>query len=324
LIGADPTLWSPFVTPTFSRIVGEHRPRSRIALLADGPEVVGFLPYEANAEQVGLPLGGGLSDVQTLIADPELLCDLPGVVRRLGVREWRFDHLLPGRPATRAYEASLHPSPTVDLARGVDAYHDELKARSANLLAQRARRARQIERSLGPLRFEWDDHDPALLDLLMQWKSLQYQRTSARDLFAEPWARAALHAFHELDDDPECTGHLATLRAGDHVVAMHFGIARGPVLHYWFPVYDTEFSKYSPGNVLLHEMITAAPARGITLVDLGRGDQEYKRRVANGGYVVAEGRVPARGRAYRAVLLARHPGWLVRRAQALRARRREG
>jgi CelD/BcsL family acetyltransferase involved in cellulose biosynthesis len=279
--------------------------------------LVGFLPYERDREQVGRPLGGGTSDVQALIAAPNVDCDLTEVVRRLRMREWRFDHLLPDRRATRPYEQSLHASPTVDLSDGVEAYEAAVRQRSASVFKQRDRRARQLESNFGPLRFEWDDRDPALLDALVAWKSQQYRRTGVRDVFAEPWARAALHDFHDRED-PQCTGVLSTLRAGDDVVAIHFGVTRGTILHYWFPAYDSDFAKLSPGLVLLHRMISAAPGHGIKLVDLGRGDQEYKRRLANGEYLVAEGRIPVRGRVYRASLLARHPGWLARRVQSFR------
>jgi CelD/BcsL family acetyltransferase involved in cellulose biosynthesis len=315
-VGTDPQMASPFLSPAFSRIVGEHRSASRVAVLEEGARIVGFLPYERDREQVGVPLGVTMSDVQALIAAPELDCDLTEVVRKLRMREWRFDHLLPGRRATSPYERSHHSSPIVDLAAGREAYEAVIRERSANAIKQRDRRARQLERNVGPLRFEWDERDPALLDLLVEWKSRQYRRTEVHDLFAEPWARAVLHDIHERGD-PECTGVLSTLRAGDVVVAIHFGVTRGSILHYWFPAYDVDFAKLSPGLVHLHCMLARSPEHGITLVDLGRGDQDYKRRVATGEYLVAEGRIPVRGRAYRAALLARHPGWLVRRVRAL-------
>jgi CelD/BcsL family acetyltransferase involved in cellulose biosynthesis len=89
--------------------------------------------------------------------------------------------------------------------------------------------------------------------------------------------------------DPSFAGVLSTLHAGDHLLAAHFGIRSGPVLHWWFPVYDPQFSALAPGWMLLRELVSAAPALGITRIDLGRGDDEYKRRAKTGETVVCQG-----------------------------------
>ena len=86
---------------------------------------------------------------------------------------------------------------------------------------------------------------------------------------------------------------LSTLRAGDHLVAVHFGLLGRDRLIWWFPAYDATFGSYSPGLILLLDLVAEAAARGLALVDLGRGEHHYKLRVANGAYDVAEGSVPA-------------------------------
>jgi CelD/BcsL family acetyltransferase involved in cellulose biosynthesis len=315
LIDADAGFGSPFLTPTYCRIVATHRPRNRVALLHDGPDLVGFLPYGRDHEQVGLPIGAPMNDAQALIASRQLELDLPELVRDLGARVWRFDHLLPGQEAFADFVESWHSSPTIDLARGVDAYHESVREHSHGLLKKTGKKRRQLGREVGPVTFEWHSSDAALLDTLIEWKSRQYQRTHVHDLFASSWPRAALHEFHE-SNAAECAGVLSVVRAGDRLVALNFAIRRGPVLHSWFGAYDPALAKYSPGLVLLLDRAAAGPAHGVALIDLGRGDQDFKRRVANGEYLVGDGRVPARGRTYRAVLLAKHPGWLARRVRS--------
>jgi CelD/BcsL family acetyltransferase involved in cellulose biosynthesis len=70
--------------------------------------------------------------------------------------------------------------------------------------------------------------------------------------------------------------------AGDHLIAAHFGLRADNVLHWWFPVYDHEFANLAPGWILLRELVSAAPELGITRIDLGRGEDEYKRRAKTG------------------------------------------
>jgi CelD/BcsL family acetyltransferase involved in cellulose biosynthesis len=74
---------------------------------------------------------------------------------------------------------------------------------------------------------------------------------------------------------------------------VHFGVLGHDRLVWWFPAYDAEYGSYSPGLILLLDLVAEAAERGLTLVDLGRGEHHYKLRVANGAYDVAEGVVPA-------------------------------
>ena len=66
------------------------------------------------------------------------------------------------------------------------------------------------------------------------------------------------------------------LRAGDHIVAVHAGMRSRHVLHWWFPAYDQQFAKFSPGVILLIRMAEALAATGVRMIDLGKGDDRYK------------------------------------------------
>jgi CelD/BcsL family acetyltransferase involved in cellulose biosynthesis len=69
----------------------------------------------------------------------------------------------------------------------------------------------------------------------------------------------------------------------------------GQVLHWWFPVYEPEFGRFAPGWILLRELVQAAPALGVNRIDLGRGDDEYKRRAKTGESSVCLGMVTRSG-----------------------------
>ena len=84
---------------------------------------------------------------------------------------------------------------------------------------------------------------------------------------------------------------LSTLHFGDTLVAAHFGLRSGTVLHWWFPVYDPAFAGFAPGWIMLRELAMAAPELGLDRIDLGRGDDEYKRRARTGEIEVAAGDV---------------------------------
>jgi CelD/BcsL family acetyltransferase involved in cellulose biosynthesis len=69
----------------------------------------------------------------------------------------------------------------------------------------------------------------------------------------------------------------------------------GDRLCWWFPAYDPELARYSPGLILLLELIAEGAARGVPVLDLGRGEHDYKLRVADRFYEVAEGEVTSGG-----------------------------
>ena len=56
----------------------------------------------------------------------------------------------------------------------------------------------------------------------------------------------------------------------------HFGLRTATTLVGWFPAYDTEFARYSPGIVHHLHMAEHAAASGLLMVDMGKGGREYK------------------------------------------------
>ena len=87
----------------------------------------------------------------------------------------------------------------------------------------------------------------------------------------------------------EFAGMLSVLYAGNKVVATHFGMRSRNVLHYWFPVYDLEYGKYSPGTELFLQIVHQSQSLGIDTVDFGYGYDYYKTRLTNRRVDVARG-----------------------------------
>ena len=80
-----PELANPFLAPEFAVCVGRARPGARVAMLEEGPEVVGFFPYERGPFRVGRPIGAGLSDCQGLVHTPGLEWDPRELLRGAGL-----------------------------------------------------------------------------------------------------------------------------------------------------------------------------------------------------------------------------------------------
>jgi CelD/BcsL family acetyltransferase involved in cellulose biosynthesis len=266
--------------------------------------VCGFFPFEILHPWIGGPIGTVLNDAQGIIACDGAGWDPRGVVRSTKLRLWKFDHLLTSQHAFAPFHRSVHRSPIIDLSGGLDDYLEWSATHSKGLRSQIAARRRKLEREIGTLSLEWHSSRPEDLALVMSWKSAQYRRTGKADLLAEPRTRGAVEDLAQTATD-DCTGVLNVLRAGDVVLAAHLGLSGRHGLSWWFPAYDPEYGRYSPGLVLLMAVVTSAADRGLRFIDLGRGENAYKLRFANGSYTVADGSVLAGGRLFRGALHSR-------------------
>jgi CelD/BcsL family acetyltransferase involved in cellulose biosynthesis len=205
-----------------------------------------------------------------------------------GARGFSFDHLLPTCPDFAPFAESSRPSPYLDVTGGLDGYLGRASRSGKDNMSQARRRTAKAERELGAVKFEADIVDEDALRQVIELKRAQYAATGARDYVADPDREALLTRLLHTRD-PGFAGVLSTVYAGPHLLAAHFGIRSGRVLHWWFPVYDPAHSALAPGWVLLRELVAAAPALGIDRIDLGRGDDEYKRRAKTGEVLVSQG-----------------------------------
>jgi CelD/BcsL family acetyltransferase involved in cellulose biosynthesis len=286
-------LINPFLSPDFAIAAGRHRPGSRVAVLEDGPEIVGFLPFERRGLGLGVPIAAVVTDLQGLVHAPKTDWNPRALLRACGVSAWQFDHLVADQKPFGRYQHGQAASPVIDLARGYDAYYQDLKSREPRFCSNLNRRTRKLEREVGPARFVLDSDDVAGLHTLMAWKSAQYQRTGRVDRFAQPWIVALLEDLLGTRNE-HFSGLLSVLYVEDVPLAAHFGLRFGRTLSYWFQAYSTEFNVYSPGLLQTMRTIEGASAQGVELVDLGKGHKRYKEELKNYDLTVAEGIVTRR------------------------------
>lgn len=287
LRAANPLLDSPYFHPGFAAAVHASGREVRVAVGRDRAGAVSALLPHHRERSLIRPAGWPAADFQGPVlaagsAFPPLAL-LTG-----GVRGFEFDHLVESCADFEPWVESRRPSPFLDVSGGLEGYLGRASRSGKDNMGQARRRTAKAERTHGTVRFAADAVDPEVLGRVVELKRAQYAATGARDYFAEPDRHDLLtRLLHTRDSS--FGGVLSTLHAGPHLVAAHFGIRSGNVLHWWFPVYDPAFSSLAPGWMLLRELVAAAPALGITRIDLGRGDDEYKRRAKTGETPVCQG-----------------------------------
>ncbi|MEX0701754.1 MAG: GNAT family N-acetyltransferase [Planctomycetales bacterium] len=293
LLAANAALDSPYYRPEFAQAVAAVRPNVRIALFEERDEIVGVLPFQRSRWGAGQPVGGRLNDFHAAVVRPGLRWTAEQFLRGCRLGSWRFTHL-PAAQCDQGFAATaIEESHYLDLSRGYDAYKAARREAGSREISKLERKSRQIEREIGPLRFETHTDDRAAFDTLLAWKSAQYRATKLADVFAHAWPIRLLERILACRE-PEFRGVLSALYAEDRLLAVHYGMQSGGVLHSWFPAYSRDYDRYSPGLVLFLKMVEACTDLGVSRIDLGAGREQYKLSLSSGSDLVAEGCVERR------------------------------
>ena len=300
---SNPVFDSPYFHPRYAETLSEAGWPVDCAVLRQNGEVVGFLPLQranGNAAMAGMPM----SDFQGLVSAPGCRFDAGLLLSAAGAGRMRFDHWLPaGLDDTAVLRRAT--SPHMHIEGGMEAYRQRLPARRKEFLSDTNRRRRKAEKDLGALRLEWQVSDadaPEVLARMMEWKRDQYRRTGAPDFFAEARHREYFRRLMGQRGNADFEGVLSALWCGSELLAVHAGMRAGGVVHWWFPAYSPARASYSPGRLLLAGYVDIASQNGLARIDLGKGDESYKRLMMTGATVVSEGvfdRQPLRQRATR-------------------------
>jgi CelD/BcsL family acetyltransferase involved in cellulose biosynthesis len=296
-----PSLAHPFLSPEFAVAVGRYQPQARVAVLADGQDIIGFFPFETRRFGVGVPISGWLSACQGVIHAPDARWDCGELMRECGLAAWRFDNLIADQAATKAYHAAIASAPVIDLTEGFGAYYAKLRVGAPRMCRELERKARKLAREAGELHLVCDSSDPALLRLLIAWKSEQYRRTDTVDRFARPWVGELLMELLNTRTD-YLTGLLSVLYAGEQPVSVQFGLRAGGLLIGWFAGYDIPFARYSPGLTQIRLMTEELAHIGVNRLHMGKGAKRYTEDLKNSDIFVGAGIVTSRtvaGSAYR-------------------------
>lgn len=284
----NPQLDSPYFHPEFARAVHESGAPVQVVVERDDEGVHALLPGHRVGSRFR-PVGWPGADFQGPITRAGVVVDPLRLLRATGLRSLEFDHLVE-IPGFEPWIESRRGSPYLDVTGGLDGYLSRASRSGKDNMSQARRKTRKAEAAHGPIDFVAASTEHDVLDTVIELKRAQYAATGARDYFAASERVALLHRLLETRVDG-FAGVLSTVRVGHRLLGAHFGIRSEDVLHWWFPVYDPGFAAFAPGWILLRELTAAAPSLGVTRIDLGRGDDEYKRRAKTGESTVCQGLV---------------------------------
>lgn len=279
---------NPNLSPRFAATVAVHRPTS-VGMAWDRDRLVAVLPFHRLEGGACEALALGVSDYHGPVFCSDCGLSYMEFMKRLDIEEFRFDHLMADMQIKQRV-APWRPTHLINLAKGEMGYRWELRERNSSLWQEMLSLKRRVERDVGEVTFVPNLQRPEALDLLIGWKSLQFDETRIFNDFNLDWNAPFLHELLNVATS-ECSGMLSGIFVGDTPMALHMGSISSAVLQTCYTAYDRRFADYSPGALLLFFQVAYCLRHGISVLDLGKGDEPYKRRWANDRLWVAEGRL---------------------------------
>jgi len=280
----------PFLSAEFVLALGAVSQRTRVAVVSDGPTIVGFFPFDGNVLGVAKPPAGILAYRQGFVHQRGFEWSWSELMQHCGLHSLEFtDLVLP--QSVGDSRLALLPSPVIDTARGWEDYLQRTKQHKH--IKTIKYKDRKLGRDVGEVEFVWSEKDDRAVATLMTWKSRQYRRSGWRDVFTRRWVRDLIDVL-TASPGGALRPVVTTLRAADHLVAVDLSLSYDGVIAGWFSAYDADFGAYSPGGIRLFRSIEHACAIGTSYIDMARGDESFKNAIKTGDAFVGNGSIHRR------------------------------
>lgn len=328
--GLEPSLRGPWLAlweqraadhlqlhPDWIALAAAHEP-GVVVVTAEGPAgLAAVLPLRrSRLLRRGAPVALALCDSDGMVAGPEGP-PIEALLRAAGVRSLFWGHAPPEADPLRPHRAAVHEGAVVRLGGSFEAWAAATRAGGSRVVSQTARKHRKLEREVGRVSIRHDHSDLETAEALVRAKVGQLALRWAWPLARARWAPGLIAASTRAAGGVR--GVLSTLRAGDRVLAWHWGLRAGPTVVSVVPAYDPAASRWSPGTVLMIDLLERLAAEGVERVVLGQGIDQTKRRLMTHTEPLATGWVETS-----ALSAGIHRAWdrLVPVARSVRARLR--
>ena len=117
-----------------------------------------------------------------------------------------------------------------------------------------------------------------ILNFFIDEKYKQLKRTRAWNYLDFIEYKKYIYDLLEFDEQNIC---FSSLKINNKIISSHIGYKFNECYYYIFPVYDFNYKKYSPGNILLYRLIENYKSNKFLIFDFTIGDELYKKKLNN-------------------------------------------
>ena len=269
----------PFFDPDFARLVGEVRDDTRIGFASDKNGVFAIWALHIRPGNWARPIGAPFSDWNGPILAEDTELSVQEILAGFDITGMTTEGFKPAQftvcEGLQRVGANL-----TDLSAGWDTFFSDQQSSWPKHFKKMRRLYRNVERDFPDWQFNWDDQRSDRFERVLDLKQQQYVRTGLYNVLNAPWTRALFDRLRSFEG-ARFRSRLLTLDFDDQFAAGEFNLQSDSVMHGWITAFDQAFSKYSPGNLLVQELLQEMPENDLTLYDAGPGLDHYKRHYTN-------------------------------------------
>lgn len=275
-----------FMHPEFCRTAHQVFGTVEVVVMEDAGRIVGVVPLQRATGWRGMLRGytqvaQDVSDGFCFPVEHAYLDRVADALARAGVWSGFFTHVSTARAVRHCETGARTKTYLVRHQPGEPDLWAALKDRSRRFWSDTERCARRLNELPGAYQFHWQSPNLARdLSTLIRLKLDQYARTGKQGAALHQASHQAFLQALASSSSKGFSAPLSVLYCRDELIAAHLGLLGGQRLHYWFPVYEPGHAKYSPGKVLLAEIMKCSEQLDIQVIDFGEGHADYKEAVA--------------------------------------------
>jgi CelD/BcsL family acetyltransferase involved in cellulose biosynthesis len=282
LQGLDPAWDSPFLSPYWPQAVERAQDGVdrglRMLVLHEGGRPVGFMSARGR-QPAGMASGAPMCAYQGVVTEPDVEIDPRRLAKALGVHRFDFSHMLASQSGFAPYAKGAAAAWIVEVPGGYAAYVAERRAAGVTVIKELDKQRRKAKREAGPLVFTARSASKADLERLIELKRVGYAATDQTDIFAAGWPQRLVHGLF-CGREPDFGGALFTLHIGGALAAAQFHLTGARTLHAWLTAEEEAFEPFAPGQMLFQDILRWMDETPYDRLDLGEGDDAFRRDLA--------------------------------------------
>jgi CelD/BcsL family acetyltransferase involved in cellulose biosynthesis len=272
---SNPSFSGPCFHPELFVAVGKFCPDVYITVLHEENKIVGFLPFLKDQKSlVAKPIH--FCDYQFIMSSKSRCWDIRRILRHSGRNVWEFGSLVGFeniKSSSRWFE--IRNSPRVDLSGGFEQYQSFLNQRNISFKGL-MRKEKSLEYDIGSIHYIPNCDNVEVLRRVFSWRNNRFGHSE----FFSLWDAEILEYLYYLKKQSFSTV-LSALYFREDLLAAVLCIRYQGKLYYLVPAFNPNFSKYSPGLLILYHLISKLNILQCSILDLGPGIGQYKWYFSN-------------------------------------------
>ena len=275
-------LYSPYFHPDYTQLIADLQDDAFIAIVKDGEETVGFLPFQQRRKNgPARPIGAPMTDYHGLISSSMRNINIEDILKAAHIGRFNMPSQMNIRAAEDAPNAARCAVMRLSEFDTPQAWRDSRDSSYRRHLKSTRRRIKKTESEHGQRSFIWQSRELEHFDLLIKWKKQKFADTKKYDVLSVDWTLALLKTLWERGPDAPLRCDLHVMMVDNKPAAMDLGLSDGMTFHSWIVGYDNALHTLSPGMQLLEALIDQTPQVGYENIDLGAGLEGYKKHYAS-------------------------------------------